>query len=236
MKKKIISIVLPIHNEFYNLKKLLYNWNKELNKIKNFNFEFVLVEDGSTDGTKNLIKILEKKYKIVNLSSDIKRGYGKAVLDGIYNANGHYILCTDSDNQIKINSLIKNLNNLPKKKQFLIGYRNPRKDPINRILYSKIFKIFHMLLFGKHVSDPSCPFVVGLNSEFKKLPKHLLLKMREGFWWGFIAICAKYNKNLYEVPVKHYRRTSGEAGYKINNLLGIIFRNCLGLLKIKISS
>jgi len=60
--------------------------------------------------------------------------------------------------------------------------------------------------------------------------------MREGFWWGFIATCVKYNKNLYEVPVRHYRRTSGEAGYKINKLLGIIFRNCLGLIKIKISN
>lgn len=35
MKKKLISIVLPIHNEFYNLKKLLRDWDKELKKIKN---------------------------------------------------------------------------------------------------------------------------------------------------------------------------------------------------------
>ena len=236
MKKKLFSIVLPIHNEFHNLKKLIHEWDYELKKKKNFNFEFVLVEDGSTDGTKDLIKILEKKYKIINLSSNIKRGYGRAVLDGIYNSNGYFVLCTDSDNQIKVGSLIKNLENLPKKNEFLIGNRSPRKDPINRIIYSKIFRIFHLTLFGKKISDPSCPFVIGLNSEFRKLPKNLLLKMKEGFWWGFVATCTKYNKNLYEVPIKHYKRTAGEAGYKIKNLLGIIYRNCLGLIKIKISN
>ena len=108
-----ISIVLPIHNEFENLNSLLKEWNKELEKISHISFEFVLVEDGSTDGTKDLIKKLENIYPIINLSSEKKRGYTKAVLDGIASSKGDYILCTDSDNQIKVKSLVDNISKLP---------------------------------------------------------------------------------------------------------------------------
>ena len=105
---KSISIVFPVYNEKENLEKLISSWDESL-RLQNIDYEFVIVEDGSTDGTKELIKELEKNYPILNLSSEKKRGYTKAVLEGIYSSSGHYILCTDSDNQIKVNSLIENI-------------------------------------------------------------------------------------------------------------------------------
>ena len=91
----LISIVLPVHNELLNLRSLIESWNSELKKISSIEYEFVIVEDGSTDGTKELIEELEKKFPIINLSSEKKRGYSQAVLDGIKASNGDYILCTD---------------------------------------------------------------------------------------------------------------------------------------------
>ena len=231
-----ISIVLPIHNEYKNLNFLIESWNKELNYLKNISYEFVLVEDGSTDGTKELIKKLEEIYPIKNLSINKKRGYTKAVLDGIEASSGDYILCTDSDNQIKVRSLIDNVKNLPKEGFFLIGFRNPRKDPINRILYSKLFKILHDVLFNSKLKDPSCPFVIGKKNDYKKLPINLLTQMREGFWWGFVATCQRIDLKFIEVPIEHFERKEGEAGYSITKLPGIIVRNIIGLLKIKFSA
>ena len=230
-----ISIVFPIHNEYENLTILIKEWDSELKKISNINYEFVLVEDGSTDGTKELIKELENKYPIVNLSSDKIRGYGKAVLDGIIGSTGDFILCTDSDNQIKVKSLIDNLKNFPVENHFLFGFRNPRKDSLNRILYSKLFKILHDILFNSQLKDPSCPFVIGKKKDFKKLPQDLLLKMREGFWWGFVAVCKKLKINITEVPIEHFSRTKGIPGYNIKKMPGIIIRNIIGLILIKIS-
>lgn len=230
-----ISIVFPVHNEYENLELLLKEWSLELNLFSNISYEFVLVEDGSTDGTKNLIKKLEQKYPIINLSTDKKRGYTRAVLDGVMASNGSYILCTDSDNQIKVKSFIDNINNLPLKNQFLIGYRNPRKDPLNRILYSKLFKIFHNILFNSNLKDPSCPFVIGKKEEFERLPKNLLLEMREGFWWGFVAICKKMKIDFKEVAIEHFERKKGVASYGIKKLPLIIIRNFIGLIQIKLS-
>ena len=57
--------------------------------------------------------------------------------------------------------------------------------------------------------------------------------MKEGFWWGFVGLCKIQKFIIYEVPIKHFRRESGEAGYKLKNIFGIIIRNIIGLFKIK---
>jgi glycosyltransferase involved in cell wall biosynthesis len=228
-----ISIILPIHNEYHNLSNLLSEWNKELAKVKSITYEFVLVEDGSTDGTKELIIQLKKIFPIINLSAKIKRGYSKAVLDGIKSATGDYILCTDSDNQIKVKSLIDNLNNLPGDNEFLFGIRSPRKDPWIRIVYSKLFKLLHNILFRSKISDPSCPFVIGKSEEFKKLPDRLLLKCREGFWWAFTAVCIKFNIQIKETKIQHFERRYGNSGYNIKKIPLIAARNIIGLFLIK---
>ena len=66
-----ISIVFPVHNEEENIKKLIKDWHLALNK-SNVNHEFIIVEDGSEDETKKIIKELETNYPIVNLSQDKK--------------------------------------------------------------------------------------------------------------------------------------------------------------------
>ena len=229
---KELSIVFPIHNEENNIRSLLSSWSYELVKNK-IDYEFVLVEDGSTDKTKKIIKELESQYPIINLSQDEKRYYTKAVVDGIYNSNKEYILCTDSDNQIKVESLIENLPFLPQENEFIFGYRNPRNDPIKRIIISKIFKILHDFLFHSKLKDPSCPFVIGLNKTYKKLPREKLMMMREGFWWGFVGVSMISKVKFLEKPIKHYSREIGESTYKVSNILRIVLINTIGLLKIK---
>ena len=229
---KSISIVFPVHNEINNLEELISSWHNTLSKYQ-VEHEFVIVEDGSTDGTKELIVQLEDNFPIINLSQSNKRGYSKAIVDGIYASTKNYILCTDSDNQIKVSSLIENIENFPNHKEFLMGYRNPRNDPFNRILYSKMFKLFHDFIFSSKLQDPSCPFVIGSKNLFLSMEKKKLLYMKEGFWWGFVGVCKINNYKIIEVPIKHFKRESGQAGYEFKNLFGIIIRNIIGLLKIK---
>ena len=62
-----LSIILPVFNEVKSLEYVISNWSEYLNKEKIIH-EFVICEDGSTDGTKELIKKLEKIFSISNQS------------------------------------------------------------------------------------------------------------------------------------------------------------------------
>jgi len=148
-----ISIVLPVFNEVKSLEYVLSVWNRYLNKKKILH-EFVICEDGSTDGTKELIVKLQKKYPISNQSVKDRRGYGLGVISGIIASKYDYILCIDSDGQCMPDSFLEFYNN-KHMADILIGNRNPRNDPIIRIIYSKLFKIVHDYLFNTKIKDPS---------------------------------------------------------------------------------
>ena len=60
---KSISIVFPVHNEINNLEELISSWHNTLLN-QQLEHEFVIVEDGSTDGTKELIIQLEKNFQL----------------------------------------------------------------------------------------------------------------------------------------------------------------------------
>jgi len=77
--KESLSIVLPIFNEVKSLEHAASNWSKFLNK-NNILHEFVICEDGSTDGTKELIINLKNRYPISGQSAQYRRGYGGGVL------------------------------------------------------------------------------------------------------------------------------------------------------------
>ena len=128
----------------------------------------------------------------------------------------------------------KNLDKLPREDIFLFGKRTPRKDPMHRVIYSKMFKIFHDILFSSKLSDPSCPFVLGKKETFSKLPENLLLKMHEGFWWGFVGAAKMYKLKFHQINIIHYERYDGSTVvYKFSKMPMIIFRNILGLIKLK---
>ena len=226
-----ISIILPIFNEIKSLEFVISSWHSYFVK-KNVIHTFILCEDGSTDGTKEIIPGLIKKYPCKNLSTLKRRGYGGAVLEGISNASSSHILCIDSDGQCLPNSFDEFLKVISEF-DLIIGYRKPRMDPIIRIIYSKLFYIFFRMLFKTNINDPSCPFVFGKKEVFLKL-KGYLEYMREGFWWGFVGACVKLNINIKELKIIHFRRKDGSSVvYKPSKMPAIIYRNILGLIKLK---
>jgi glycosyltransferase involved in cell wall biosynthesis len=77
-----ISVILPVFNERKSLFYVIAAWSKFFRE-KNIVHEFVICEDGSTDGTKELIKEMSLIFPISNQSSEIRTGYGGAVIRGI---------------------------------------------------------------------------------------------------------------------------------------------------------
>ena len=228
---KNISLVLPVYNEKKSLLYVIKSWHQFLIK-QNIEHEFVICEDGSTDGTKELVQELKEKYPISDQSSKERLGYGGGVTRGINASKFEYILCIDSDGQCMPNSFMK-FYNCEKEKDIIIGNRNPRRDPKLRIIYSKLLKVFHDLLFNSKITDPSCPYVFAKKDVYLELlPK--LSYVKEAYWWGFIGAAIMLKKKIIEYDIEHFERYDGSSVvYKFYKMPGIIFRNLLGLLRLK---
>ena len=229
-----ISIILPVYNERKTIESVLKEWGKELNKLS-ISYEFIICEDGSTDGTSEFLKKIQKKYSLVLNQVRTRRGYGGAVIDGIKIAKSQYILSIDSDGQCDPSDL-KNFWKNKDRADIIIGWRTERADAIQRKIFSFMFKTFFKLLFPTSIHDPSAPFVLyKRKTVFPYLRYYKFLK--EGFWWGFIGAAVKKDLSIYELPINHRTRLNGETVvYKTNKIPEIAFRNILGLLKLKASS
>ncbi|OGH24782.1 MAG: hypothetical protein A3B47_00315 [Candidatus Levybacteria bacterium RIFCSPLOWO2_01_FULL_39_24] len=226
-----VSIILPIYNEKATIDSVLAEWEKELRKSK-IDYIFVGCEDGSTDGTKELLEKLKKKYRLILDQKTFRRGYGVAVIDGINTSKTNYILCIDSDGQCDPEDF-KKFWQQRQQADVLIGWRVKRRDPIHRKIYSQSFKTVFKLLFPTDVHDPSAPYVL-----FKKeiiMPYLPYLKyLKEGFWWGFVGMCMKKKLSLKEIIIHHRDRKAGNTQvYRLSKILNIARRNLTGLFRLR---
>jgi dolichol-phosphate mannosyltransferase len=227
-----LSVILPVHNEKNSIEKVLSEWKKELDKQKII-YSFIICEDGSTDGTKELLIELQEKYPLELNQKQQRRGYGTAVIDGIKSANSEYILCIDSDGQCDPNDFSKFWNNR-KETHVTIGWREKRADPLQRKVFSFLFKTVFLILFPTNIHDPSAPFVLFKKQKIMSHVSHLV-HLKEGFWWGFVGMCTKKNLTIHEHKINHRKRINGTTQvYKPNKILGISVRNLIGLFKLKL--
>ncbi len=228
-----VSIILPVYNERNSIESVLKEWSKELNKLK-VSYELVICEDGSTDGTSEILKKIQKKYSLVLNQVKTRRGYGGAVIDGIKTAKSQYILSVDSDGQCDPKDFKKFWEN-KKQADILIGWRTNRADANQRKIFSFLFKTLFKILFPSNIQDPSAPFVLYKKKTVLPYLKYFKY-LTEGFWWGFTGAAVKKGLTVYELPMNHRIRLDGETVvYKSNKILGIAFRNLAGLIKLRLS-
>ena len=97
-----LSVIIPVYNEEHRIKKTLLSVRDYLDK-QNYEFEILLVDDGSQDKTKEVITKVIKEWPNYQLLTNIKnRGKGAVVKQGVLAAQGEYVLFTDADNATPI--------------------------------------------------------------------------------------------------------------------------------------
>lgn len=152
--KKKLSIVIPVHNEEKILKKSLSYLISNLKKI-NLSYELIIVENGSTDKSKEIINGFAKKNKNIRYISLSFPSYGNAILLGYKLANNE-IVCNFSVDWIDIEFLKKALKLIPKFDLVVAtknAFQSQDKRPSIRHIGGKIYHIMVRLLFGLPISD-----------------------------------------------------------------------------------
>lgn len=220
MKKKI-TIVIPAFNEAKYLPDLIKRIS-EVNLSKyNMSKEIVLVDDGSTDGTKKIIK----KFKTIKYIKQSNKGKGRAVQKGIKTANGSIVLVQDADLEydpkdypklVKPFLIKKKIavygSRYLKKNIFSYKFKKKNKQSYLAFIFNFFLSFYFYILFGKYYSDLLTGYKVYEKDFFNKTN----IKT-DGFETDHeITInLIKKGYDIIEVPVKYNSRTKKE-GKKIN--------------------
>ncbi len=227
MDKISISVFAPCYNEEINVKKLLTDILNYLPTIA-YDYEIIIVDDGSTDSTADIANKLSDEYPRVKvIRHEQNKGYGAALRTGFENCNKDYIFFTDGDNQFDINEMSRLLPYI-KDYDIVTGFRSKRRDNFIRKINEFSFNRLIRILFGLKVRDLNCAFKI-----FKRdVIKSLKLQSTLAFINSELLIKAKKKGfTIKEIGVTHYPRQWGDqTGANIKVILGT-FRELFKLRK-----
>ena len=138
---KIISIVVPCYNEEDVIELFYKELKNVINNLKDYNFEMLFVDDGSKDNTIKILKNIKSQDAEVKIVS-FSRNFGKesAILAGLENSSGDYIVVMDSDLQHPPQKIIEMLEGMAEGYDVVTTIRKNRKgEPYIRSAFSKMF-------------------------------------------------------------------------------------------------
>ena len=228
-QKPVLEILLPIHNEAETIESTI----REIYDVVSADVapRFILCEDGSKDNTKQVLTRLSDSLPMKLIMSDARKGYSRAVIDGMKALKADYLLCLDSDGQCDPKDFGK-FWRAREDQDVSIGWRTKRADTLLRRVLSGGFYFVYQMFYRVPVHDPSCPFVLAHSEVIQKvLPE--LGEMKEGFWWEFTARVHRRGFSMREFRVSHRPRSAGETQvYRLKKMPGIGYRHVLALFKV----
>ena len=205
-KKKVpeISIIIPCYNLENIVKTTVKNILENLEKFSD-SFEILIVNDGSTDNTLEVIQDIKNNHECIHvITYSQNKGKGYAVKTGILQSIGSYIVFIDGDLDITsdaIQNYIEELNNF----DLVIGSKSLQSSEIeirqSRKILSDIFSSIVKFLTGLKIQDTQVGFKVGNGEDLRKIFKVMNI---DGFAFDveLLVIATKLNLRIKEMPVK----------------------------------
>lgn len=228
-----IDVVLPVHNEGASIAATLREFHSKVSEQDGIPIRFVICEDGSSDDTVPVLTALASELPIKLISDPVRKGYSRAVIDGLLATEADWLVCIDSDGQCDPADLSRLLAARPGR-DMIIGYRNPRSDSAMRIAMSWAFGSVYRLFFDVRLRDPSCPYVLINRSGLNRILSGNVGILKQGFWWEFVARATAAGLRIAELPVGHRVRSAGVTQvYRLSKIPRIAFEHLVGLRKLK---
>jgi glycosyltransferase involved in cell wall biosynthesis len=201
--KYLLSVIIPVYNEGSKISSLLARIKDVLNETL-LNYELIVINDGSTDNTEQVIseeQKIDKRVKV--LSYKINRGKGHAVKMGILNSNGDVVSFLDGDLDISPSQITNYIKELEGSDLVIASKAHPLSvitAPIIRKILSKMFSIFVRAAVGMDIKDTQSGLKVGNGNALRKIFQIMLVK-RYAFDVEMLAIASKLNLEIKESPV-----------------------------------
>lgn len=209
----LLSIIIPCYNEKNTIEEILTRI-EQVNFPQDISKEIIIVDDGSTDGTKEILEKLEKKYQVVFHKHN--QGKGAAIRTGLRYVNGDYVIIQDADLEYKPNDYLRLLHcALKNKAQVVYGSRNLNKE--NQYsgpcyyLGGLFLSWLARTLYGLKITDEPTCYKLFKTETIKSIPLRC-----QGFEFcpEVTAKVAKRKIKIYEVAISYSPR-SKKQGKKI---------------------
>lgn len=230
MKHKL-SIIIPVYNEEKFIAEL-YSRVLQVELHTGISKEVIIIDDGSDDGTKNIIKGFDDENTII-IDKERNSGKGACIRLGLEKASGDIILIQDADLEYDPNEYPKLLDPIISGKAEVVYGSRFKGGEAHRILYywhslgNKFLTFFSNILTDLNLSDMECCYKVFRREIIQQIN---LVESRFGFEPEVTAKLAKLSKKdkcrIYEVGVSYSGRTYKE-GKKINWKDGLAAIKCI---------
>ncbi len=223
-----LTIFFPCYNDRETISTLIENAGKVASEWTS-DYEILVIDDGSTDGSRKLLETLQPKNRHLRLVFHERNlGYGAALQTGFKESNKDLIFYTDGDGQYDVLELSMLLPRMIDGVDLVNGYKIKREDPWYRHILGELYIFLAKILFRITVRDVNCDFrlmrrrifkTVKLESKSGAIGVELIRKVeRAGF-------------KIAECPVHHYRRSSGCSQFL---KLGKILQTILDLIRLRL--
>lgn len=159
--KPSASVVIPVYNEEGSLAELIRRLKAVCSECFE-EWEVIIVDDGSTDGSFPLLKKLKQEYAALSIIR-FKRNFGKtsALAAAFSKVRFDLVVTMDGDLQDipeEIPHLLQAF--IEEEYDMVIGWKYPRKDPLHKVIPSRVFNLFLRIMTGRHFHDVNCGFKI----------------------------------------------------------------------------
>ena len=220
-----LSIIIPFYNEAESLPELV-KWIREVMVKEGYSYEILMIDDGSTDGSWDIVRGLQAEFpEIKGLS--FRRNYGKsaALYEGFAMAEGDVVFTMDADLQDSPEEIPEMFRMVKEEGYDLVsGWKQHRKDnALTKNLPSKLYNWTARRVTGVKLHDMNC----GLKAYRKAVVKDIEVYGEMHRYIPYLAKNEGYTK-IGEKPVHHQKRKYGKSKFGIERF----FNGMLDLMSL----
>jgi dolichol-phosphate mannosyltransferase len=222
----LLSLVVPVFNEQESLTQLVAEIDAVVSGLPGWRHEIVFVDDGSTDGSWEVIRGLAKREHVRGLR--FRRNFGKAAAlnAGFASARGNVVVTLDADLQDDPAEIPQFLDAIRAGKDVVSGYKQVRHDPWHKVFPSRVFNWMVSTVTGVKLHDHNCGFKAYRAAVVKEVKLY-------GELHRYVPVLAAARGfRVGELVVNHRARKFGRSKYGWKRFL----KGFLDLVQVRVTT
>jgi glycosyltransferase involved in cell wall biosynthesis len=228
--KPYLSIVVPIFNEEESVERLIEAIHEQAYRLGR-DYEIILIDDGSTDGTwKSIERLKETTPHLRGIKFRRNFGQTAAMVAGFEHASGQVIITMDGDLQNDPADIPLLLRKMEEGYDIVSGWRKDRKDHWSRVIPSKVANWIISVTTGVRLHDYGCSLKAYRTECIKAIKAYSEMHR------FFPVLTSMTGAQVAEVAVNHHARKYGKSKYGLNRIFKVFSDIFSIILIVKFSS